>query len=117
MADTLKSVDLMAEVDKLGLVFGKDYAAVYDSTMARFWFLSDGARAIIADHLATIPEGRIVAEDELAQWGCDFPRHMYGEMFFLLKPDTVISPSFMDSVQWPPCTGMRPTTWTRQLLC
>ncbi len=38
---------LMKRIESLPLKFGVDYSAVYDSTMARFWFLKPHARAII----------------------------------------------------------------------
>ena len=34
-------LDLKARIEQLPLQFGKDYAVVYDSTMARFWFFND----------------------------------------------------------------------------
>lgn len=36
---------------------GVDYAVVYDSTMARFWFLTPGVKERIAAVLKTVPEG------------------------------------------------------------
>ncbi|MCA9583512.1 MAG: alkaline phosphatase family protein, partial [Myxococcales bacterium] len=38
MATVEKVVDLIPKVEGTGLTFGKEYAAVYDSTMMRFWF-------------------------------------------------------------------------------
>lgn len=43
MTDTISSVPVMARIDALGLRFGKDYLAAYDSTMARFWFETPAA--------------------------------------------------------------------------
>jgi len=40
------------------LRFGEDYAAVYDSTMARFWFFQkEGEREFITYCLKQIPQG------------------------------------------------------------
>jgi len=39
MTDVKDTCDVMARVDATGLRFGRDYAAVYDSTTARFWYL------------------------------------------------------------------------------
>lgn len=41
MANCDEHLDLRAKIDTLGLRMGEDYAVVYDSTMARFWFLRD----------------------------------------------------------------------------
>ena len=43
MHDIKKSVDLISIIEKLDLKFKQDYVAMYDSTMARFWFQNDKA--------------------------------------------------------------------------
>jgi hypothetical protein len=95
MADVRQTCDLMARVDRLGLRFGGDYAAVYDSTMARFWFLNERAGERIAAALAAEPRGRVLSAGELAAYGCDFADRRYGELFFLVEPGVLICPSFM----------------------
>ena len=95
MTDVRKTCDLIERVDSLGLQFGEDYAAVYDSTMARFWFLRDGSRETIVDALEKEKDGRIVPMSDLHEWGCDFPNDVYGELFFLMNPGVLICPSFM----------------------
>ncbi len=86
---------LMAAVDRLGLRFGTDYAAVYDSTLARFWMLNERARSLITGALGEVPDGHIVAEDELRRWGADFPDHKYGDLFFLLNPGVLLCPGHL----------------------
>ncbi len=95
MTDTAATCDLMARINALGLKFGLHYAAVYDSTMARFWFLNPMARGAIVEALEQEPQGRILSEEQLAAWGCDFPGRQYGELFFLMNPGTLLCPSFM----------------------
>jgi len=87
--------DLMARVEAAGLRFGEDYVAVYDSTMARIWFLRPEARERMLDALAGEPRGRVVPPEQLAAWGCDFPDGRYGELFFLLDSGVLLNPSFM----------------------
>ncbi len=94
-ADVECLCDLMTKIESLKLRFGVDYAAVYDSTMARFWFLNDSARQRIIEVLEADPHGRILSEQQLAAYGCDFPDHKYGELFFLVDPGVLICPSFM----------------------
>lgn len=89
------SSDLMKRVARTGLRFGVDFAAVYDSTMARFWFLRPAARERILEALAEEPRGRILTEQSLRAYGCDFEGHRYGETIFLMDPGIVIHPSFM----------------------
>ncbi len=109
MTDITGVCDLMPKIEALGLGFGKDYAAVYDSTMARFWFLNDGARAAIVRTLEAEPQGRIVSEEELKAWGCDFPGQKYGQLFFLMNPGTIICPGHMGEKPLPGMHGYDPS--------
>lgn len=95
MTDVHKTYDLMARIDALGLEFGGDYVAVYDSTMARFWFLRPGASSAIQSELSHVEEGRILTHGALEEFGCDFVGSRYGELFFLMDPGILISPSHM----------------------
>lgn len=95
MTDVRDTCDVRARVVATGLRFGEDYAAVYDSTMARFWFLQPGARERIVTALSAEPRGRVLADAELARLGCDFPDRAYGELFFLLEPGVLLCPSDM----------------------
>ncbi len=87
--------DLTAKIDRLGFRFGKDYAAMYDSTMARFWFFKDEARKKITSRLAEEPSGEFLSDERLKEYGCYFPDHQYGELFYLMNPGVLICPSFM----------------------
>lgn len=95
MADIVSVCALMRRIDSLGLRFGVDYVAIYDSTMARFWFLKDTARGRIEEVLRSEPLGYLLSDQLLAEWGCDFAGHAYGELFYLLKPGVLLCPSFM----------------------
>jgi hypothetical protein len=108
MATITSTCDLKARIDALGLAFGVDYAAVYDSTMARFWFLSDGARERIHSALADEPAGRILDDATLAAWGTDFPGQTYGQTIFLLDPGVLLVPSFMGETRLAGMHGYAP---------
>jgi predicted AlkP superfamily pyrophosphatase or phosphodiesterase len=95
MTSITEDYDLMAEINRLGLGFGKDYVAMYDSTMARFWFLNDTAREKVIKVLQKESRGQILSEKQLALYGCNFADHRYGELFFLLNPGILLCPSFM----------------------
>lgn len=95
MADVTETLDIQARLAGTGLIFGRDYAAMFDSTMARFWFLRDGARAGVEACLAGLSGGRMLSEAELAAYGCDFVGHRYGELFFVADPGVLLCPSFM----------------------
>jgi hypothetical protein len=108
MADVVGSVDLIAVIEKLGLKFGQDYVAMYDSTMARFWFPNPAARAQIEQALAQVPEGRVLAGADLKRWHCEFGDTRFGELIFLLKPGLLIVPSFMGLKAIPGMHGYDP---------
>lgn len=95
MTDVHTTCNLAQRVETSGLKFGRDYVAVYDSTMARFWYLNPESRQIIRQALTQEELGGWVPPAQLKQWGCDFPGSFYGEDFFLMKPGVLICPSFM----------------------
>ena len=95
MATVDTNIDLMEVIEKLPVEFGNDYVAVYDSTMARFWFHSERARKLISEALSDQQHGRIVPDDELAALGCDFENQAFGELIFLVDPGVIIVPSHM----------------------
>lgn len=103
MTDVVDLCPLQSRIDGLGLRFGRDYAAMYDSTMARFWFLHAGARDAILGALAEEPRGRVLSRGELSLWEADFEDDRYGEIFFLLQPGVLLCPSFMGET---PMAGM-----------
>jgi len=95
MANCDKVIDLKAVIEKSPLQMGKDYAVVYDSTMARFWFFNDGARRTVTETLRTIPDGTIMTDAELNRLHCLFPDRYFGELIFLLREGVLIVPSDM----------------------
>ena len=57
------TIDAPAALAKTGLVWGEDYASAIDSTMARFWWIKDGARETVEKAFAGFP-GRWLTEDD-----------------------------------------------------
>ncbi|HWA10530.1 MAG TPA: alkaline phosphatase family protein [Opitutaceae bacterium] len=95
MANCDRLLDLRARVDALGLRQGEDYAVVYDSTMARFWFLREGARQKVEECLSGVPEGYVMSDAELRELGTLFPDRYFGELIFLVEEGVLIVPSHM----------------------
>jgi hypothetical protein len=95
MANCDELLDLKSSIEALPLTFGKDYAVVYDSTMARFWFFNEEARESITRRLKQIPQGRIIPDEELEKLRCNFPDRHFGELIFLVKEGVLIVPSHM----------------------
>jgi len=101
-------VDVQREVEGQGLRFGKDFAAVYDSTMARFWFLNPMARELLVDLLNTIPHSHLLSREEKVRYGIDFEDHMYGEEILLMDPGWQIEPCDMGLKALPAMHGFAP---------
>jgi hypothetical protein len=95
MANCDRHIDLRARIDALGFRMGQDYAVVYDSTMARFWFFNERARREITTCLGTVREGQVLSDAELTDLGTLFPDRYFGELIFLLEEGTLLVPSHM----------------------
>jgi hypothetical protein len=95
MANCDECFDLKREIEALPLKMGRDYVVVYDSTMARFWFFTNDARAMISATLEHLPQGRILPDEELAEMGALFPDRYFGELIYLVKEGVLIVPSHM----------------------
>ena len=95
MANCHEHLDLKKKIDGLNVQMGCDYAVVYDSTMARFWFFNDEARRSILDCLSAVPQGRVMADQELRELRAYFPDRYFGETIFLVNEGVLIVPSHM----------------------
>lgn len=87
--------DLIGAIESLGFKMPADYIALYDSTMARFWFFNDQARQAIHNRLSTLECGHVLSVEEKRGLGIEFDDLRYGETIFLLNPGVLIEPSFM----------------------
>jgi hypothetical protein len=96
MANVNVCSDLLPRWEKLGLQFGRDYIAVWDSTMARFWFADDTTRRDATAWLHAQPDGEVLTDERLAGYGCLFPDRKYGELFYLLPSGSLLVPSFLN---------------------
>jgi predicted AlkP superfamily pyrophosphatase or phosphodiesterase len=95
MANCDELLDLSKQVKDLPLRMPEDFAVVYDSTMARFWFFNERARQLVSEFLQSIPQGRILPDAELEALGAFFPDRQFGELIFLVKEGVLIVPSHM----------------------
>jgi hypothetical protein len=96
MQDVVGSVDLICKIKMLGLEEGIDYAMIVESTMARFWFLSDEAGKKIKKCLLEVREGRILSDLELKSEGVYISDHKFGDCIFIVNAGLVISPNYWD---------------------
>jgi len=102
MTPVIRHFDLVQEIHSLNLRLGRDYLAVYDSTMARFWFFTDRARGHITQCIDGMGCGRILSDQELQEFGVFFPDRRYGELIFLMHPGWLIARSDFNGRGWLP---------------
>lgn len=102
MTPVSEKYDLLARFEGLKLRMPEDYLAVFDSTMARFWFFNDKARQEVTAILENVPCGRMLSDSELKQFGVFFPDHRFGELVFLLHPGWLLSRSDFNGSSWKP---------------
>lgn len=94
--------DVVREVQSLGLRMPEDYLAVYDSTMARFWFFAQQAREAVVARLEALRCGRVVPDEELQQLGVFFADRRYGQVIYLMHPGWLLSRSDFNGRGWNP---------------
>jgi hypothetical protein len=96
-----------------GLTAGRDWLAFYDSTLARFWWRSEGARSrlrpAVRARLAELGAGRwLTAEDE-RELHVHFADRRYGDDLFLAEPGVLFAPSYMGSARLAAMHGYHPS--------
>ena len=92
----------MSRVAQSGLVFGRDYGACYDSTMARFYYLNEKAKEVISEIMQEFP-GRFLSKEEELKYKIYRPDRAFGDAIFLLDAGIQIVPSDMSEK---PLNGM-----------
>ncbi|MBI3885773.1 MAG: alkaline phosphatase family protein [Opitutae bacterium] len=95
MANCDRYLDLRARLAALPVRMPEDYAAVFDSTMARFWFFNTRARTEVTACLEQVGLGRILPDAELEELGAFFPDGYFGELIYLVPEGVLIVPSDM----------------------
>lgn len=101
-------INIRKKIDALGMNYRYDYHAVYDPTMAFFWFKSKFARTIIIDRLRGLRHCRILTENDKKEYGIDFPDRRYGETIVLVEPGFQIHPNDIFSRPPPGMHGYAP---------
>lgn len=108
MTSKTGTVDIKKLLNRKDLVFGRDYVAVFDSTMARFWYFNESAKEQIHKILESVNEGHFLSKDEFIKYRINFADNMYGEDFFLLDLGIQIEPCDMGLKALPAMHGYSP---------
>lgn len=87
--------DLLGRIKALPLRVPRDYIALYDSTMARFWFFNDRGREHVTRLLGQLDCGHVLTSEEKQHHGLEFSDNRYGDIIFLMNAGWLIEPSFM----------------------
>lgn len=93
MTPVYNRYDIVRDIEALALRMPQDYLAVYDSTMARFWFFNERARRQVRASLEKVECGRILGEEELRDLGIHFSDRRFGELIFLVQPGWIFASS------------------------
>ena len=94
MTPLTSTVNIASKLAQTNLVFGKDYGSCLDSTMARFYYLTEKSKDIIHDILKDFP-GRILTKEEEIKYGIFREDRAFGDEIFLLDAGIQIAPSDM----------------------
>ena len=103
MVPIKSTVDMITTIQTLGFTEGEDYVVMYDSTMARFWFMNERCRSAITQTLSGLEFGHIVSDKTLKDEGAFFEDRRFGEIIFLMDAGKLICPSYMS---YAPVQGM-----------
>ncbi len=96
MTPLTKTIDIMAAIEKTGLVFGTDYGAFYDSTMFRVNYLKPGVKEKIEDAMGLfVLDGHWLTQEEERAEGIYREDRSFGDRIFLVNPGIQIVPSDM----------------------
>ena len=88
-----QTINVKKKIDSLGMDYGYDFHAVYDPTMARFWFKDKFTKSIILDKIKELRHCRVITDEEKKSFGINFPDQRYGETIVLAEPGFQISPN------------------------
>jgi hypothetical protein len=95
MVDVDRHIDVMGRLEGLTARWPRDYLAFFDSTMARFWWRSAGARAEVQAALADGPDGAWLTPEDVARHSVPSAHDAFGEDLYLLRQGALLLPSFM----------------------
>ena len=101
MDDIKKEINILSEIAKLGLEFGKDFLYVIGSTTVEFWFKKRGAEEKVKKVLEGLNYGNIIDKKE-------FHLDTDSDVIFLAKPGIGFYPNFFSDKHFKAMHGWNP---------
>lgn len=93
MAQVRGLVDVRPAIEEAGLDAARD-SWFLDSTMARFWVADPARRERLRAALARIPGGRVLGEQDRANYRIRYPHNAFGDEMFVVDDHLLVHPSF-----------------------
>jgi len=103
-----QTINIQKKINSLGMTYGYDYHAVYDPTMAFFWYKTKFAKSIIVDKLREFRHCKVLSTKDKKDFGINFSDRRYGETIALVEPGFQISPNDILSKPLPGMHGYNP---------
>jgi hypothetical protein len=104
MATVTCHLNVQAMLRPLPCRLGPDYLMFLDSTMARFWFFDERARAHVWEALGGLGGGHWISQEEKGRYHLNYKHNRFGDEIFLVDPGVLILPNFYQGDQ--PVCGM-----------
>lgn len=104
MVKIRKHIDIQSMLIKTDLELERDYLYFLDSTQARFWFFSERSKKIVEEVLQSIPDGKVLTDDDLKRLRFRFKHNKFGDQVFVVDYGVGIFPNFFQ--QKSPCNGL-----------
>ena len=85
-------IDLRAKLHALELL-ADELDFFIEGSRATFWLHTERARSRVMDLLTSLDHGTAVRNEELKQWGIEFPDNAYGDVYFVTDPGCSMAPT------------------------
>ena len=88
------SYNILAELSRFGLKFGRDYFCFVDATLVLFWPQNETKKQRILMALQTIKHGTLIDDTRRKLYHMNFNDNRFGEIVFALQPGGTFFPNF-----------------------
>ncbi len=97
MTGVRRHIDIKGALESARSRPPRDYLFFLDSTVARFWFFNECARAEVTDILGGLTGGRIISGRQKEDYRINYAHCRFGELMFWADEGGLIFPNFYQS--------------------